>query len=57
MTDFIATSIQKARAKSLEEGQAKYRAYFVRLKIYKKWQPEVDKLLKLKGCADCIVTE
>lgn len=57
MADFIAKSIQRARNKSLSEGQAKYRAYFVTLTYYRKYQPATDALLIKNGCGDCIVTE
>ena len=34
---------------SLENGQVKYRAYFINTAIYAKWQPEVDNILTNKG--------
>lgn len=57
MGTFIANMIMKQADVSLENGQAKYRAYFVSTGIYAKWQPEVDEILTAKGYADCIVTE
>ena len=57
MVTFIANMIIKARKKSLEDGQNKYRAYFVRTHIYAAWQPDVDAILIQDGYADCIVAE
>lgn len=57
MVTFIANMIIKARKKSLEDGQNKYRAYFVRTHIYATWQPDVDAILIQDGYADCIVAE
>lgn len=48
METFMATRIEEARGISLEKGQAKYRAYFVRksaAKLYGRYQ------------SDCIVSE
>ena len=57
MSPFISIMIMKAREKSLEEGQAKYRAYFVNTRIYAKYQADVDTILQTEGKEDCIVTE
>ena len=56
MEDFIADRIMEARDKSLEKGQAKYRNYFIKTKLYKSCKAGVDHILTVKGYADCIVT-
>lgn len=56
MATFIAKMIMKARDVSLEEGQAKYRAYFVNTTLYLSWKSDVDTILQTEGYADCIVT-
>lgn len=57
MSTFIARMIISAREESLTKGQAKYRAYFVNLKIYNRYKADVDAILIAEGCDDCIVTE
>lgn len=55
MGSFIARMIMKQRDISLENGQAKYEAYFVNTTIYAKWKEEVNNILTEKGYDDCIV--
>lgn len=57
MVTFIAGRIELAKDSSLEEGQAKYKAYFVNTSIYVKYQPDVDAILVQDGYGDCIVTK
>ena len=57
MISFISDSIIRARKSGLESGQAKYRAYFINLRIYAKYKIGVDEILTQSGCGDCIVTE
>ena len=57
MAPFIANMIITARKDSLKQGQAKYRAYFITLKIYARYKADVDSILIAEDCADCIVTE
>ena len=60
METFMATRIEEAREISLERGQAKYRAYFVRksaAKLYGRYQDTVNSILELDGYSDCIVSE
>lgn len=57
MSAFIARMIIKARAKSLEAGQAKYRAYFVNTHLYADYKADTDTILTTDGYADCIVVE
>lgn len=55
MITFIAARIEEEARKSIEQGQVKYRAYFVNTKLYLKYKPEVDAILIQDGYADCIV--
>ena len=57
MATFIANQIMTARNTSVDAGQAKYRAYFVTLPYYKRYKNDVDAILVIEGCGDCIVTE
>lgn len=56
MSTFIARMIMEATDKSLEEGQEKYRAYFVNHKLYVKWQADADAILEVEGYGEAIVT-
>ena len=56
MATFIANMIIKARNTSLANGQAKYRAYFINLTLYKRYKEKTDAILTSNGCNDCIVT-
>ena len=55
MTTFIARMIMKEADKSIEAGQKKYRAYFVKTKLYKNWKEDVDTILITDGYDDVIV--
>ena len=57
MATFIANSIIEAKKTSLEAGQAKYRAFFIKLSYYKCYKADVDGILAVEECSDCIVTE
>lgn len=60
MVTFIAQMVKDAREVSLEKGQAKYRAYFVRKsakRLYGRYQEDVDTVLTTDGYEDCIVAE
>ena len=60
MVTFIATKIEEAAEISLEKGQAKYRAYFVRKsakRLYGKYQEDVNTILSTDDYADVIVEE
>lgn len=56
MVTFIAQRIEEAGDISLEKGREKYRAYFIKTKLYKKYQNDVDAILIQDGYEDCIVT-
>lgn len=55
--DFIANKIIEAKEKSLTAGQAKYRAYFIKLPYYTNYKEAVDAILVAKNHGDCIVTK
>ena len=55
MTTFIARMIISEADKSLERGQKKYKAYFIRTSLYKNWKEDVDTILKTDGYEDVIV--
>lgn len=55
MTTFIASRIMEEADKSIEAGQKKYGAYFVRTSLYKNWKEDVDTILKTDGYEDVIV--
>lgn len=57
MTTFIAMMIAREADKSLEQGQDKYRAYFVNTRLYVKWQAEIDTILETDGYQDVIVSQ
>lgn len=57
MITFIAQRIEEAREISLESGIAKYKAYFVKTRLYKKLRADVDAMLEQDGYADCIVAD
>lgn len=55
MTTFIASRIIEEADKSVEAGQKKYRAYFVKTRLYKRWKDNVDTILKTDGYDEVIV--
>ena len=57
MPEFIANRVLEAREISIANGKAKYRAYFVALKIYARYKAAVDAILVTEGAEDCIVAE
>lgn len=57
MTTFIARMIMEQADRATEKGQEKYRAYFVRTKLYEKWRKDVETILTTDGYEDCIVAE
>ena len=57
MATFIARMIMKGADKSTEEGQKKYRAYFVRTSLYKNWKEDVDTILKTDGYDEVIAVD
>nr|WP_297936914.1 hypothetical protein [uncultured Lachnoclostridium sp.] len=57
MVDFIKRMIVDASKESIENGQEKYRKYFVYTKIYKRYKSKVDDELIKEGHEDLIVTE
>ena len=57
MTTFIAKNIIKAGKVSVENGQNKYRVYFVNTHIYEKYREGVNAYLTKNGYTDLIVTD
>ena len=60
METFMAQRIEEARDISLEKGQAKYKAYFIKknaAKLYHRYQANVDTILTTDEYEDCIVSE
>ena len=57
MTTFIASRIIEEAEKSVEAGQKKYRAYFVKTRLYKRWKDEVDIILDTDGYDEVIVED
>lgn len=57
MNTFIARMIMAQADKNLKVGQDKYRAYFVRTKLYEKWRNDVETILITDGYEECIVSE
>lgn len=57
MSTFIAERIMEQADRSVEAGQNKYRAYFVKTKLYEKWRNDVETILITDGYEGCIVTE
>ena len=57
METFITRMIIKEAKISIEKGQGKYRAYFIKTSLYKEWKNEVDDNLKNKGYSKVIVNE
>lgn len=57
MITFIASMIMQEADKTLDKGQDKYRAYFVKTRLYLKQKDAVDAILMQDGYADIIVSE
>lgn len=57
MSRFIATVIERAANVSLEKGQEKYRAYFIKTSLYTPYKADADALLTAEGYVDVIVSE
>ena len=57
MAPFIALMIMQAGARSMKEGQDRYRAYFINTPIYERFRTDVDTILQTDGYGECIVSE
>ncbi len=56
MVEFIASRIMEAGDRSIEQGQAKFSAYFPRKTArYENKRPAVEQILRIEGYEDCIV--
>lgn len=57
MPEFIALKIMNAKdAGGTVAGQEKYRVYFIRTKVYRRYKADVDTILEAEDYGDCIVT-
>lgn len=54
MATFIANMIIKEQD-TKGAGKEKYKAYFVKTALYRKYRDDVDTILSTEGYADCIV--
>lgn len=57
MSEYMAYKIMQQAKISIEKGQAKYRAYFVKTKLYLDFKEDTDTILRAEGYEECIVTE
>ncbi len=57
MVNYVTRRIEQQADISLEKGQAKYRAYFVKIHLYERYRVAVEMRLQEDGYGDCIVTE
>lgn len=55
MTTFIARMISKQADISEEKGIAKYKAYFIKTRIYARYRDDVDTILRTDGYENVIV--
>ena len=55
MVTFIASKIMEFADRSVEQGQNKYRAYFVNTKLYTRYKQDVDTILRTDGYEAVIV--
>lgn len=56
MIEFIASRIMEAGDRSVEQGQAKFKAYFPRKTArYESIRPDVEQILRIEGHEFCIV--
>lgn len=59
MVEFIAERIKEARDISLEDGIAKYKAYFIDppMHFYENYRAPVNTILITNGYEDCIIVD
>ena len=55
MIDFIVKRIKLQADISVDKGIEKYKAFFIKTKIYKKYREDVDKILRDDGYENIIV--
>ena len=55
MVTFIATKIMEFADRSIEQGQSKYKAYFINTKLYTRYKADVDTILRTDGYEQVIV--
>ena len=57
MVSFIARMIENQADISTEKGIAKYKAYFVKTRLYKNYRDDVDTILRTDGYDSVIVAD
>ena len=57
MVAFIARMIEKQAEISTEKGTDKYKAYFVKTRLYKNYREDVDTILRTDGYENIIISE
>lgn len=57
METFIARKIEEAEQKREGTGKDKYKAYFVKTKLYQNWRNDTDTILETDGYSNCIVRD
>lgn len=57
MVTFIARMISKQADISEEKGVAKYKAYFIKTKIYARYREDIDTILRTDGYENVIVAD
>lgn len=55
MVAFIANQIEKQARTSIEKGKDKYKAYFVKTRMYENYRAEVDTILATDGFEEVII--
>ena len=57
MVTFIAKMIKRQADVSAEKGIAKYKAYFVKTRLYAEYRDDVDTILRTDGYDDVIISD
>lgn len=57
MVNYVVRRIEQQANISVEKGQEKYRAFFVKINTYERYRQAVDERLITEGYEACIVTE
>ena len=57
MVTFIAKMIKRQADISVEKGIAKYKAYFVKTRLYAEYRDDVDTILRTDGYDEVIISD
>ena len=57
MVTFIARMIKRQADVSIEKGIAKYKAYFVKTRLYAEYRDDVDTILRTDGYDEVIISD